>query len=278
VARRTYLTVAEELLEHVDLGVAYFEARGYRVRAEHIEIGFPYAPTLHCKRGTMTVFVEASSMVRLDPLTEWARYARSRNRDTRVALLLPSDAVRAPLDEAKMREIGIGLYLSDGASVVEAITPKDMAVNVELPEIKALPPKMRSVLGPVYEKFERSEWREGFEEACQALEVLARKYLKDGMKSKRVVLVTPSGKLSKITGEKVDRMTVGALADAFGMIQTKNHADQVIGSVLAGVNKDRVGVVHHKRRASTEERLRRNVGQHMWKVVAALKELLNIKK
>jgi hypothetical protein len=71
-------------------------------------------------------------------------------------------------------------------------------------------------------------------------------------------------------------LTLGQLAEAFGQIQNQNHADSIVGKVLALLNKDRVGVVHHKTKWTTEARLRRNVGKHMWNVVAALKELLGV--
>ena len=74
--------------------------------------------------------------------------------------------------------------------------------------------------------------------------------------------------------DKIDRMTLGQLAKAFGEIQNQNYSDATIGKVLQLTNKDRVGVAHHKRTAATETRLRRNVPKHMWNVVAAMKELL----
>jgi len=69
-------------------------------------------------------------------------------------------------------------------------------------------------------------------------------------------------------------MTMGQLAETFRNIQAQNHADNVIGRALATINRDRVGVAHHKRRKTTERRLRTNVGQHMWTIVAAMKELI----
>lgn len=71
-------------------------------------------------------------------------------------------------------------------------------------------------------------------------------------------------------------MTLGQLAVAFGEIQNQNYTDSAVGKVLALLNRDRVGVAHHKRKATTEARLRRNVGKHMWNVAAALKELLGV--
>jgi hypothetical protein len=274
---RQFLTVAEELLEHGECVADFFAERGYAVKVEHMEIGYPYTPTLQCRRPPTTLLVELYASVPHDRVTAWTRYARSCSRDTRIALALPHDAPRRPEDDSKLRSLGVGLYLSDGTKVEEAIAPRDMAVNVQLPELKTLPPKMRKVLGPVYEQFERSQWREGFEAACQAVEALGRKYLRDGMRAGRIVLVTKAGKVRSLTHKQIDRLTLGQLAEAFAQIQNQNYSDATVAKVLIRLNKDRVGVAHHKTKPATEARLRKNVGQHMWNVVAALKELLGTK-
>jgi hypothetical protein len=274
---RQFLTVAEELLEHAECVAHFFEHHGYSVKVEHAEIGYPYTPTLRCRRPPTTLLVELYGSVPHDRVDAWTRYARSRSRDTRVALAVPHDTPRKPEDDSKLRELGVGLYLSDGTKTEEAIPPLDMAINVQLPELKTLPPKMRKILGPVYEQFERSQWREGFESACQAVEVLGRKYLKDGMDAGRIVLGTKAGKSRSLTHRQIDRLTLGQIAEAFGQIQNQNYSDVTIAKVLVRLNKDRVGVVHHKTKYATETRLRKNVGQHMWNVVTALKELLGLK-
>ena len=66
-------------------------------------------------------------------------------------------------------------------------------------------------------------------------------------------------------------MTMGELARTFANIQNQNQTDSLIGKTLQRVNTDRVGVVHHKSKARTEKRLRTNVGQHMWAIVAAMR-------
>src|SRR6266540_6339322 len=127
---RDYVTVAVDLIEHADAAGDHLEAHGYRVKPEHIEIGFPYTPTLHCKRGNTTVIVEVDGRIRMEVLVQWARYARSCDRDTRIALVLPNHVHRDPEDEAKLRELGVGLYISDGRAAAEAIAARDLAVNV----------------------------------------------------------------------------------------------------------------------------------------------------
>jgi hypothetical protein len=274
---RQFLTVAEELLVHAECVAEYFEEHGYSVKVEQGDIEYPYTPTLHCKRSRTTVLVEIYSSIRYDHIDDWTRYARSCNRDTRIALALPRDVPRTPDDDSKLRDLGVGLYLSDGEKTEEVIAPLDMAVNVQLPDLKTFRPKMRKVIGPVYEQFVHSHWREGFEEACQAVEVLARQYLKEAKGTGRIVFVTETGKQRNLTDKQIDKLPLGALAEAFGQIQTQNYSDSTIGKVLRRINKDRVGVAHHKAKPATESRLRKNVGQHMWSVFGVLKLLLGIK-
>jgi hypothetical protein len=271
---RAYSTVADELREHADCVADYFEALGWTVKVEPQELGYPYTPTFRCRRPPTVLLVEVYASIRAERMRAWAGYAKSRNTDTRIAVALPRDAPRGMEDDAKLRDAGIGLYLSEGDRAIEVIAPMDMAVNVELPELKTLPPKMRKALGPAYEQFKRSQWREGFEDACQALEAHTRAYLATGIASGRISLVAAKGRSRTLTPAQIDRMTLGQLAEAFERIQNQNYADATVGKVLALVNKDRVGVVHHKRKSTTEARLRRNVGKHMWNVVAALKELV----
>ena len=263
----------DELVGHADAIAAWFEARGYRVRVEHKEVAYPYTPTLFCKRQSTTVLVEVDRKPPLERMLEWTRYCRSCNRDTRIALGMPDDVQRSPREDAVLRENGAGLYLV-GDAVVEAITPRDLALSMELPKLDAMPKKLQRALGAVYEHFERSHWREGFEEACIVLETHARKYLAKGMRSGRIVLVNKNDSLSKTQAADVARMTLGQLAAAYAKIQIPSHADGTIAQVLARINADRIAVAHYKRTAAAEKRLRLNVGQHMWSVVSALRELL----
>jgi len=271
-----YRTVPEELLEYAEVGANYFANLGYTVKPEHLEIAFPYRPTWHCKRSSTTLLAELDFEIRLDRLEDWSRYGRSCTRDTRVGLLIPSDAARTGNDDISLRELGVGLYIVAGDRVMEAIAPHDLAVNVVLPDIAKLPPRMRKILGPVYEQFGRSQWREGFEDACQAVESMARKYLKDGISRDRITIGNRVGNPLDVKPQKIDAMTMGDLATAFGNIIIQNYSDRVIAQALATLNKDRINVVHRKGKATTEARLRKNVGQHMWIVVTALKELLGV--
>ena len=105
---------------------------------------------------------------------------------------------------------------------------------------------------------------------------MARKYLKDGISRDRITIGNRVGNPLDVKPQKIDAMTMGDLATAFGNIIIQNYSDRVIAQALATLNKDRINVVHRKGKATTEARLRKNVGQHMWIVVTALKELLGV--
>jgi hypothetical protein len=186
---------------------------------------------------------------------------------------LPSTIAVPAAEIALFRQKGVGLYAAFDDKLVEHIAPADLALNVQLPEAKTLTRPVRQVLGAAYEQFERTQWREGFEEACQALETESRRYLKKWTRTGRIKILRKRGPIT-LANRQIDKLTMGQLADIFRDIQAQNHADNVIGQALATINRDRVGVAHHKRRKATERRLRTNVGLHMWTIVAAMKELV----
>jgi hypothetical protein len=270
---RVFTTVSVRLQEYAEAATVHFENHGYKVYPEKRELGFPYTPTLLCRRHATTIIVEVSNRVLFDRVNAWIGYARSCNRDTRVAVCLPPRTMVPPGADILLRKLGAGLYTVQGTDVIERIPPRDMAVNVELPSLTTLPRPLRRLLGSAYEQFNRSQWREGFEDACQALEVEARRYLKAGIKSGRITVMRASGPKNP-TPQQIDKMTMGHLADAFSNIQNQNSLDAQIGKVLTALNADRVGVAHHKSKAKTEKSLRAHVGQHMWAIVVVMRAML----
>jgi hypothetical protein len=270
---RKFKTIADELLAHAEAVADYFENRGFTVRVESSELGFPYTPTLLCRRSPTTIIVEVDGQIRKDRLEAWVRYGRSCGRDTRLAVCLPWTITILAEENASLRQKGIGLYLVFDDRLDEHIAPSDLALNVQLPDSNTLSPAVRRALGPAYEQFQRTQWREGFEEACQALENEARRYLKKWTRTGRIKILRKRGPVT-LTNPQIDKMTMGQLAETFKHIQAQNHADSIIGQALVTINRDRVGVAHHKRRKVTERRLRANVGTHMWTIVAAMKELV----
>lgn len=276
MARRSYLTVPYDLAEHADAVADHLEEHGFRVRVEHADVAFPYTPTFYCRRGNTTMLVEVMERLDFMRLERWSRFGHSTTSDTRVVVATPGKAKRTAKDDQKLRKLRLGLYLSMSEGVIEVFPAQDLGMNIQLPDIAKLPVRMRELLGPAYEQFDRSQWREGFEEACQAVESEARRYLKRGTGSGRIIVLTEKGNVRNLSTKQIDRMTLGQLKDTFKLIQSQNHADTLIFGVLDKLNRDRVGVAHHKGRARTESSLRKNVGQHMWSVDAALRAMLGI--
>jgi hypothetical protein len=274
MAKREFLTVPDELLECAEIVTDWFEARGHSLKIEHNEMAYPYRPTLRCKRERTTLLVEVAITVDIDRAGEWARYGKSAIGDTRVALVVPSDLERKPSEDKALRALGVGLYEVSGSDVTEVMPPMDLALNLAPPDLKNLPPRVRRVVGSAYDQFDRSQWREGFEEICQALERAARAHLQKDIKTGRVSLRRASGKAWNPTQEQVGKMPLGALAEAYAAILNPSHVDAVTGTALKKLNKDRVGVAHYKGLASAETRLRKNVGQNIWLAINTLRVLL----
>jgi hypothetical protein len=274
VAGRLYQTLAPELMVHADSVADYLVSRGYTVAAEQQTVGHPYLATLTCVRQRTHLMIEVDSKLVITRLDAWSRYGHSCGRDTRVGVALPEEVQVSAADVKRLKDLGVGLYRCSEAETIEVFGAQDLAVNVQLPDPKSLHPKMMKLLGSVYDQFDRTQWREGFEEACQVVETQARKYLRTGMKTGRLTFVNKKG--VALTEDQVEGMTLGDLAGTFRRITAPNYSDGLIGQVLAKINKDRVGVAHHKVKTSTESRLRRNVGRHMYSVIAALKELLGV--
>lgn len=270
--KHSFLTVSEKFLEYAEEAASYFENHGYTVHAEKAELGFPYTPTLVCRRTNTTIIVELSTRLVSERIDEWVAYAKSSGKDTRIALAFPPKIELSLEQETFLRERGVGFYSASGAGLSERIIPRDLNLTVSLPQIGSLPPRLRRELGSAYEQFEGSHWREAFEDACQALERASRQYLKTGVQRGRITLVTKKGNRT-LTQKQIDKLTMGQLAEAFSQIQNQTQADSILGQTLAKINKDRVGVAHHKTRLRTEKSLRANVGQHMWSIIMALKQI-----
>lgn len=267
----TFLTISDDLLSIADAAATHFRDLGYRISVEPSDIEFPYRPAFVAKRSPVRIIVEVTSTIVTGRVEQWVRYGRSCSRDTQLALFLPRDTQVPETIQAVLVERGVGLYRSDGADTYEALAPRDLALNVQLPEIRGLPASHRRLLGPVYEKFQRGDWREGFQEACLVLETEAREYLKKGLRSGRITVLDARGRPRNPTLRQVNRMTLGQLGVKFSMIQNQNYADSAIAGIISEINKDRVLVVHSKRKTGTEKRLRENVGRYMWTVVNCLR-------
>jgi hypothetical protein len=277
----TYRTLSEELLEYAEAFRKLFRGRGYKVSIEPEVLGAPFTATLRCARGVTTIYVDVVARLDLKRATAWWRFCRSCSSDTRhvIAYVEPLKPKGPPgsKDEEQLRSLGIGLWLCrSGGTIANRLPGQDLALGVELPTLGELPSQLRSILAAAYEQFEGSHWREGFREACDALEQEARKYLWKGIRQGRISLVTDKGNRRALTRAQVDRLTLGGLATAFSQIQAPNQRDALITKALRSVNPDRVLVAHHKGKRRAEERLRKNVGHQMYVVIQGLRQAVGL--
>ena len=272
---RTFGFVPENLLEDANSVGDHFEGHGYSVKVDHQLTAAPSVPTLYAKRNKTEIVALVMSAIDRDRVKNWCAYAKSTGRDFRVCCVLPRKVKVKASDAEFMRQHGAGLLRkeADADTVVEEIVAKDLGLTVTLPTLQSLRAKSRKHLGPAYEQFQRSQWREGFEDACQALENLARDYLVGEIKQTRVTQFIRKNGPVAATVTAVKKMTLGQLAHAFAEIPNQNQTDAQLAQILPKLNKDRVAVVHYKNRTATETRLRKNVGMHMWSIIGAIKLL-----
>lgn len=263
----TFRTVPDELVFCAETTAAYYRERGYSVRPERSELGYPNTPTLQAKRDNTIVVVEVLTRVVVGDIKRWIGYGKSSGRDFRLVVCLDSHTALNSRSERELRELGVGCLVLDGTTLTERLVAADLGLNVELPSLDKMSIRIRRALGPAYEQFDRRSWREGFSDACQAFEGEARRYLKRHSKSGRIEVLRKSGP-AKLTPKQINKMTMGTLRDAFRGIVAQNQADSTIADVLASVNKDRIGVAHKKASKGVEARLRKNVGRHMWTLYA----------
>lgn len=268
-----FKTVPEELLGVAAASGEWLRGLGYKVTAERYELGYPFTPTLHGRRTPVTAIVEVDAGISEANLREWAAFGASRTSDTRIWCAVGAGVRRTSKEDLLLKELGIGLLVVDGERVEEILAPQDLAVRMSLPDLKRYPARLRQKLGSVYERRDRGEWREAFEEACVTLEEEARRHLWKGVKSGRIIVFGANGKPHALTKKAIDKLTMGALADCFGRILKQSHVDRVVGDALKELNPTRIDVAHKRKTASGEARLRKNVGAKMWVIIAALKEL-----
>lgn len=261
-------------MEFAEAACIYFEDLGYTIKIEPSELGYPKTPALRCARNHTTIIVEVCEKPNLKIIKEWVALGRSTSNDLRTSICIPRSA-QGHLAKclAECRELGIGVYVATATDVQELVPAKDLGLQLHLPSLSGYPKKVRKALGSAYEQFGRQQWREGFEEACKALEQRARLYLKQAIQNGRLKIYNVNGLLNNPTTKQINKMPLGALAEAFAKARPQNATDALIQKTLYSVNPDRVGVAHKINQIKTEKSLRKNVGVHMHVIVQALKHI-----
>lgn len=248
----------------------HLAGNGWRVRIEPFDLAYPRTPVFVVSREHTTTIVEVQSTVEIALIEEWARYARTCGKDTRVLVAVGSDdpdVIGGAILE-RLRSSGVGLLLVGTDGPYEVLPPKDLALQLELPEV---PEKLRPILGRAYDLFDRGEWREGFEHACTRFEQESRKYLKARVLRGGATFISAAGSTKTYTSARIGKMTLGQLAQAFGEMRSPNLVDSRLGQCLKEVNPERVTAAHYKGAAAArEKKLRGAVARHMFIVVNGL--------
>jgi hypothetical protein len=272
--KASFQTLSIDLVEFAEAACRYFEDLGYTLKIEPTELGYPKTPALRCARKHTTIIIEVSEKPNMDIIREWVALGRSTSDDLRVSICIPKSAQQHLAKcQAECQELGVGVYVATAASVQEWFAPQDLGLQLHLPSLSGYPKKVRIALGSAYEQFRRRQWREGFEEACKALEQRARSYLKQAIKRTRLTVFDVSGQPKNPSDKAIDKMTLGALAETFSRAQPQNATDSLIQKTLSSINPDRVGIAHKIDQIKTEKSLRKNVGVHMHAIVQALKKI-----
>jgi hypothetical protein len=271
MAKQVFQTLPDELLPLARIAVAHFEATGYKVKVEPGDVSHPSAATMVAIRHQTTLVALVDKSIPKAKIEAWVAYCASSGRDTRLVLVTPENAVD---DEGRdfLRGKRVGHCCSKNSQLVEELPTADLALNVVLPSLQNECLKVRRLLGSTYDHFERSQWREGFDEACSTLEQESRRYFAKWQKTKRIVPLK-KGKPYLVASRALNKMPIGPLIELFGSIQSKNATDSIVEKALREIKKDRNDSIHRKNQPKTENTLRKNVGRHMYTIIAALRAI-----
>jgi hypothetical protein len=264
-----FLSTPDDLLASAIKIGDYLSGMGWKLSIEPWDLAQPRTPVFIAKREHTRAIVEVQSTLDFNVIEEWVRFAKASQDDTRliVALVVPSGKPVDPKMLEKLRGLGVGLFMYGEQGPYEVLPPKDLALQLELPE---MPNRLRPILGHAYELFDRGQWREGFEHAVTRFEQEARRYLKARVKS-GAIFVGKNGAAVTHTDARISKMTLGQLADVFAQMRSPNLADSRLGQCLKEVNPDRVTAAHYKGTEKVRERkFRKDVALNMFIVVNGL--------
>lgn len=268
-------TIATELLEHAETAYKHFRISGYTVKVEPIESSYPSCPAMVCKMGHTQMAIIVCGRIVMSDLEEWISLAKSLSYDFQIAVCISEESQLKflPKHQLKIKELGIGVFVSKDEKIFQIVTPVDQNIRLQLPDLTSLPANVRKILGPSYKHFLEGQWRLCFDAACKAFEQKVRPYFKKSIASKRLSVFDKNGHLKNPSTVQINKMTLGQLGEAFGRARPLNGADSKIHKTITQINPDRVNVAHKNNQVNTENRLRKNVGLHMHSIIQATREL-----
>lgn len=264
-----YKTLSETSLPAAEDAEAYFGNLGYAIKRESSEMGFPFTPAFVATRKPTRVVVEVLSEIHNDRIEEWKCYCNACQTDTRMMFISTRKVGVDTMALLAKYKMGLIHYI-DGirSQVFESM---DIAFQIMLPDLTGLPKSLRAELGPAYEHFERKAWREGFEDACIALENRVRPYLWSAIDTGRLAIYNKNGAPKTVTKKQIFRMTLGQLGATFRSAAPVNHLDSTLGDIILNINSERIKVAHKKYKA--ERTLRQKVPMHTLSIINAMKKI-----
>ncbi|WP_157502406.1 hypothetical protein [Leucobacter celer] len=254
--------IPDDLLSAVVHYGSWLEAQGYRVTVEPVDLGYPNTPVFRAHRQAgEAFFYEVASKVNLARAEEWVKFGRASQSDTRYIVGIATDKAVLPATLTRLTALGVGVDVITGSSVTSLVSPHDLSLNVEFP---ALARSLQKALGKARDLWGQGNWKESYEDACLAVETIARQYLKRAVKSGRVSFVSVKGKPIRRTEAQVGKMTLGELAIAFAEITGPTQTESQVAVGLARINPRRVTVAHFKHTKGKRARqLRDEVGRDL---------------
>ena len=263
----TFVTVPDEAQRIAQACYQQLKADGHSLKVEYADALLPEAATIYVKDNRDQYIYIFDLEINAERLTLWSGFGRSCTSSTSVILYI-SDEVRFDAAiVARVRELGIGLCTVDSKNaIIEVVAPSDLSMNVALPPLNRHKPRMRRKLLKVHQKFQRGDWKSGFETACKVIEQTSKNYLIKYAKAGRVQVVGKKGVPRTITPKEVSKMPMGALKDVFCGKLMPTHLDSLLCIALKNLNGDRIVVAHDRLTARADRRLRQNVGKHMWTI------------
>jgi hypothetical protein len=268
-----FKTVPDELLHVAEALEDYLGNEGYDVAIEDSELGFPFTPTLLARRGHETLIIELATALDQQRLGRWGKYCRSQSSDTRLCATVSYDEAHKAQTAEFCHSHRIGLWTFRDGAIQELRAPVDLAVHIDLPDLRDIKPKVRRFLAGPFKKINSDDWRDGLSDIYMVIEDSARDYLREGIDRTRIV-TKKSKNGPALTVAEVDGMTLGQLSYAFANIQSQNQQDSLIASTLAMINPIRVELSHRRLRPAAEAAIRRDFGKHVYAAINCLEEIL----
>lgn len=267
MAPAPYKTLSESSLPAAADAEIYFTNLGYTIKREPMEVSYPYTPAFVATRKPTKVMVEVLSEIDPDRIDEWKCCCNACETDTRMMFFATRQTAANVMALLAKHKMGL-IHFVDGIRT-PMLESSDIAFQIALPALSGLPKPLRADLGPAYENFEKGNWREGFEDACIALENRARLYLWQAINSGRLTIYA-KGKPKNPAKGAVLKMTLGALGITFKNAAPVNHLDSIIGELIAKINRERVKVAHKKYKE--EKTLRQKAPLHTVSIISCLKK------